>query len=441
MNLAFLVVGFVVSVLLLTTSTVTNNNSFYNHNYFKDPTYQTLPYFEWLYKVYAPQQAFAQDEEDDEDSSKDKDEEEEDEEGEDTGGKDNEDEESNNSSNVATEEETGAAAIAEPLEQLSDQYLDVTETKQELEEQSQQVLTEEQQVKEQLNDILIAGNWTNPNNPPPEPEQQEPIFNLTNDHTTNQKPQEPRFKNLTNYYHQTLLDPSCNCTNPQIEPPNQSVLPPTVSPPPQGLQQIIINPGSVKSLDSWGEIKDPRYTGFYTVKNTIDNKVDENSFWSQYGKSGFNIELYPEALQNYEVCHAEVVVHNPKGAQSTLTINSNQNYTGILDNTTEKVDFNTCMKNVDEIGMSFDAPKKYTSIGELKLFGKLVNQPPPVPQPQQPVPGTEGNTTKIEIKNSNAIIDIINSTVTFKFDPHSAQATNYNVITIPVPNNNVGATK
>lgn len=401
MNLAFLVVGFVVSVLLLTTSTVTNNNSFYNQNYFQDPTYQILPYFEWFYKVYSPQSVYAQDEEEEEDS-KDKDEDEEEEDTKDN----NEDEEESN--NETTDEESGETAIAEPLEQLSDEFLDVTENKQELDERAAELLQTEQQVKEELNNILIAGNWTNPN------KTEQPVFNLTND--------------------QIRLDPSCNCTNPpSIEPPNQSVMPPTVSPPPQGLQQIIINPGSVKSLDSWGEIKDPGYTGFYTVKNTIDNKVDEISFWSQYGKSGFNIELYPEALQNYQVCHAEVVVHNPKTTSATLTINGNNNYTGILDNTTEKIDFNTCMKNVENIGMSFDSDKKYTSIGELKLYGKLVNQPIPQPIPQ-------GNTTKIEIKDSNAIIDIINSTVTFKFDPHSAQATNYNVITIPT-NPNVGATK
>lgn len=378
----------VIGVLLLTT-TVTNTKP----NYFYDPKVQTLPFFEWFYQIYQPQQlAFAQDD-DEEDEDKDK---------EDNDSKDEEEESTKDEDEEETKDEEESTnetttVVAEPLEQLSDEWLDLTQTKQELEQQTEQILTEEQVIKEQLNSILIEGNWTNPNK---------------------EQEQEPE-----------VLDPSCNCTNPPIEPPNQNVMPPNTTAPPTGLQQIIINPASIKNIESWGTIKDHAYTNFYNVKNTIDNKVDEYSFWSQYDKSGFNIELHPQALKDFEVCSAEIVVHNPKSVQSTLTIDGLYNYTGILDNTTEKVDFDSCHKNVKQLTMSFDgADKKYTSIAELKLFGKLLNPPtiPPIVDPQNP-------KQKIEIKNSNAEISIINSTVTFKFDPESGQATNYNVITIPVP--------
>jgi hypothetical protein len=77
----------------------------------------------------------------------------------------------------------------------------------------------------------------------------------------------------------------------------------------------------------------------------------------------------------------------------------------------------------------------FISIAELKLFGSKLGEPPTEP-PQQP-PSQQGpykNATKINISNSEAAIDIKNSTITLKFDKDAAQATNYNVITIPDAN-------
>ncbi|MDF2736338.1 MAG: hypothetical protein K0S93_194, partial [Nitrososphaeraceae archaeon] len=175
-----------------------------------------------------------------------------------------------------------------------------------------------------------------------------------------------------------------------------------------------------------GEVIDPTYTNYYTVSNLLDTIINDKSFWSQAGKSSFYIKL-DNALDNYQVCSAELNVYQPKSTPYLLDIGVSQNYTGVLDQTTEKIQFDKCVKNMDEIYMIFDNPSgSYVSISEISLFGSKLGETTPTtiipptleptitPTPQQPQ--TE-NATKINIQDSNAEIDIKNSTITFKFDP------------------------
>ena len=93
---------------------------------------------------------------------------------------------------------------------------------------------------------------------------------------------------------------------------------------------------------------------------------------------------------------------------------------------------------MDQILMIFNSgnlvSNDFVSIGEIKLFGSKLGAEGAVEPPSTQLPPQGGpykNATKINIANSEAQIDIKNSTIILKFDPDAAQATNYNVITIP----------
>jgi hypothetical protein len=118
-----------------------------------------------------------------------------------------------------------------------------------------------------------------------------------------------------------------------------------------------------------------------------------------------------------------------------LDIGVTKDYTGVIDQTTEKIQFDKCVKNMDEILMTFDNPtNSFISIGEISLFGskldttEAANPPtsniqPILNQQQQQPPRLEQqteNANKINIEDSKAEISIKNSTVTFKFDPMTA---------------------
>jgi hypothetical protein len=190
-------------------------------------------------------------------------------------------------------------------------------------------------------------------------------------------------------------------------------------------EQIPVTNADIQDSKSFGEVTDPAYTNYYTVPNLLDTIINDVSFWSQAGKSSFYIKL-DNVLDTYQVCSMELNVYQPKNTPFLLDIGVSQNYTGVLDQPTERIQFDKCVKNMDEIYMIFDNPSgSFVSISEIKLFGsKLTATGPTVTQPTtviapptlEPKIPTE-NATKINIQDSTAEIDIKNSTVTFKFDP------------------------
>lgn len=196
-------------------------------------------------------------------------------------------------------------------------------------------------------------------------------------------------------------------------------------------EQIPVTSADIQESQSFGEVVDPAYTNYYVVPNLLDTIINDKSFWSQAGKSSFYIKL-DNVLDSYQVCSMELNVYDPsKNTPYLLDVGVSRNYTGILDQTNERIQFEKCVKNMDEILMIFDNPSNsFVSIGEIKLFGSKLGTPEPQQQPamQQPplIPPTTSqeeeteNATKINIQDSTAEIDIKNSTITFKFDPLTA---------------------
>jgi hypothetical protein len=252
------------------------------------------------------------------------------------------------------------------------------------------------------------------------PPTQEPIVNLTGDQILNTIP-------VTETT--TIAEPikefnaTCKCMT------TSAATKPTTTSQQLGSNnnQIPVTSANIVDSKSLGQVIDANYTGFYTVSNLLDNKIDDISFWSQAGKSSFYIKL-DNILDQYQVCSAELNVHKPTNAPFLLDIGVTKDYTGVIDQTTEKIQFDKCVKNMDEILVSIENPANtYISIAELKLFGSKLGaatittpQQTTIPQPTlEPQTPTE-NANKINIQDSIAEIAIKNSTVTFKFDPMTA---------------------
>jgi hypothetical protein len=254
------------------------------------------------------------------------------------------------------------------------------------------------------------------------PPTQEPIVNLTGDQILNPIPVVDDAIETT-----TIAEPiikeefnaTCKCMTTSL-----GTKPTT---PQQPSNQIPVTSANIVDSKSLGQVLDANYTGFYTVSNLLDNKIDDVSFWSQAGKSSFYIKL-DNILDQYQVCSAELSVHKPTNAPFLLDIGVTKDYTGVIDQTTEKIQFDKCVKNMDEILMTIEnPPNTYISISEIKLFGsKLGTTATPLSPPQTatiPQPTLEPKTeeaNKINIQDSIAEISIKNSTVTFKFDPMTA---------------------
>jgi hypothetical protein len=264
----------------------------------------------------------------------------------------------------------------------------------------------------------------------PEPQ---PLINFTNDHLLNTV--EP----VQNTAVETATPPieefnaTCSCyTNNN----NLSTPPPTPPQQPSAQSPIPITSTNIVDSNSLGQIKDGNYTGYYTVANLLDNKIDDTSFWSQAGNSGFTIQ-FDNVLDGYQVCSMELNnIHDPKGVPYFLDIGVSKNYTGVIDQVNEQIPFDKCVRDMNQIVMMFnkDNPQSvdFISIGEIKLFGSKIGAEetpttiiPPVLEPVQEKPVTTTipeyeNATKINIQDSTAEINIKNSTVTFKFDPMTA---------------------
>lgn len=391
----------ILSLLLVTSAATTFvNNNYNNNNNFYDLT--------------KPQYAFAQDDKEEEDKEEEEEEKEED--------KDSKEEDKEEEKEKEGEEEQ-----KETTEQINETTIPT--------EQQQQ----QQAIQNELKQLIInsslsptGGGGGEETYIDPYAKPAEPVTIPTTTIPTTTVEEEPKKENM---------QLSCNCTTNDIKtfkPTTTTTAAPTIEQQ-QEEQQIQITPQDIISSKSTGEVIDEAYTGFYTVSNLFDNLINDYSFWSQAGKSSFTIQL-DNILDNYQVCSAELSVHDPKNTPYSIDIGLGKTYTGIIDQMTETIQFDKCVKNIDEITMTFDPPNgDFISIGELKMFGKKLvtggdddgqQQPQPLPKPPQPAP-YKNNATKINIKDSTAEIDITNSTVTFKFDPQSAKATGYNIITIP----------
>jgi hypothetical protein len=330
--------------------------------------------------------AFAQQEEDEEKEEDEKEEKEESEESEES--KEEESEESSKDDDSSSNEETSSS-------------------------------TEDEQKEEESTETPIPNTTAVPEIIIP-PQQQEPIVNLTGDQILNTIP-------VTETT--TIAEPikefnaTCKCMT------TSAATKPTTTSQQLGSNnnQIPVTSANIVDSKSLGQVIDANYTGFYTVSNLLDNKIDDISFWSQAGKSSFYIKL-DNILDQYQVCSAELNVHKPTNAPFLLDIGVTKDYTGVIDQTTEKIQFDKCVKNMDEILVSIENPANtYISIAELKLFGSKLGaatittpQQTTIPQPTlEPQTPTE-NANKINIQDSIAEIAIKNSTVTFKFDPMTA---------------------
>jgi hypothetical protein len=199
-------------------------------------------------------------------------------------------------------------------------------------------------------------------------------------------------------------------------------------------KQILINPNNIANITSYGQYKDPTYTKYYQPENLFDNSLSQNSWWSQYGKSGFAVNL-KQPLQT-PVCNADIeVAQIPQNSSFSLSIGSNKTFNGLLDSNVVKPDFGEeCIENVQSIKMDINESvnTKSNKISELRLF-TYVNITPPPPEPhicpvneewnetqQKCVPiQKEENVTKITVNNSKAILDISNSEIEINIDSTS----------------------
>lgn len=342
---------------------------------------------------------------------------------------DDEDEEEDEDENIIDEED-----IEELEEKDEEQHAEESEewmkqSQESIEAKINETQLDQEEIKKTLNDLLLGNTSLSPLflNPYANvtavvdavPEPPEPILNLTGDHILNPIPV------VVSAEEQESLNLNCNCTTNNTETlkrtqtPPPSLQPPLLSqsqPPTQVVEeQIIIPTDSLKSMKATGEITDQAYTDFYHVRNVLDNTINEFSYWSQYGvNAGFNIHL-AKPIKDYEVCSVKINSANPKNIPFTLNIGSSgKNYTGIIDETVEKITLDKCVKNVNKISMSFDAIEKYISIAELELFG--IKTPSPLPELE---PAEDKDQQVINITDSTATINIRNSTVTFSLDANS----------------------
>ena len=206
----------------------------------------------------------------------------------------------------------------------------------------------------------------------------EPIVNLTGDQILNLEPvQNTAVETETATPPIEEFNATCSCfTNNLSNPP-----PPPPLPQQPGVQsQIPVSSANIVDSNSLGQVQDVDYKGNYTVANLLDNKIDDTSFWSQAGNSGFTIQ-FDNTLNDYQVCSIELInIHDPKGVPYFLDIGVSKNYTGIIDQVNGKIQFDKCVRDMNQIVMMFnkDNPESvdFISIGEIKLFGSKIGTTP-----------------------------------------------------------------
>lgn len=191
-------------------------------------------------------------------------------------------------------------------------------------------------------------------------------------------------------------------------------------------QQFTIQQDNFNNVSSYGEKTDNKlYTEFYNAKKAFDGLVNEDSYFAQLGKAGFDVKF--DKL-NKSVCWAEIGVLKP---QQKVPFNivffndkgNNKSFNGILDKQITTLDFtglnNKCLPNLNEI--KFDVNGKsnqYTAVSEIKLFedSKVPPIEPPVcPDGQKYDPNTKKcvDINPPEPPKPNQTASITNSTINF----------------------------
>jgi hypothetical protein len=198
-------------------------------------------------------------------------------------------------------------------------------------------------------------------------------------------------------------------------------------------EQIIIPKDNIKSLSSYGnyEIVNPDYIKTYNASLLFDNKVGGDSFWSNWGDSGWKLELNNPIIEK-EVCSIEMGVLNPQNNTYTFKMN-NSTSTGILssNNITSIVD--PCMSNLTNMSMDINTDEtkptqtRWTSISEVKLFSnKTIVIPPPPPPPEE-------NVTKIILNDTNVTMSAIDSNIDLILEGNSTINLPPNAFHTPTP--------
>ena len=223
-------------------------------------------------------------------------------------------------------------------------------------------------------------------------------------------------------------------------------------------KQLLIG-SNINTIDPFGKYNDTEYTNFYNVRNLFDNQTNSWSFWSQYGKSGFVLSLNPLTKP---ICSVELDVYQPKNTPFNLRLGNPDtfiNFNGVLDNSKKIINIEPqCINNVKGFSMTFDAPKKWTTLSEIKLFSNSTNIPPvdpPIcqdgyywdPVKKMCVPNIvnqNGNITYITISNSTAVMDVKDSKIVLNIDADTQIIENHqgpssstnNTTGAPIGNNN-----
>ena len=144
--------------------------------------------------------------------------------------------------------------------------------------------------------------------------------------------------------------------------------------------------------------------------------------------AGFNV-LLEKPLES-PVCSIEAYVSNPKNVSFNMIVgnlNNSVEYAGNLDAVQEIINIEGCIAGVEAIAFKFDAPDKWTTLSEVKLFSNETVDPGPV-EPPVCLPGTHlengvcvpdvvipepgvSNITKLNINNSTVYANITDSKV------------------------------
>src|SRR5215207_10590783 len=193
-------------------------------------------------------------------------------------------------------------------------------------------------------------------------------------------------------------------------------------------EQLFITKDNIKSIDQFGDYEkiNPEYTNFYNASNLFDGKQNSYSFFSEYGPSGFELELN-NPLEK-EVCSIEIGVFNPQNTAFSFQLND-EKMNGVLNGAVIEGDLNPCVKDLDKIEMDFagvnsTGAKKWTTLSEFKLYTNdtIIIEPPIcgpgthlengvcVPDVIIPPPNP-GNVTQVDIINSTAFMNVTDSRI------------------------------
>ena len=222
-----------------------------------------------------------------------------------------------------------------------------------------------------------------------------------------------------------------------------------------GKQQLFIKNNNIKSITDFGEYLDPAYREFYKPYNLFDNLTNTWSFWSQYGSSGFQVEL-KNPLDKL-VCSVDIGVKDPtKNIPFGLVVSNAQTsktVQGVLDSANKNVDIPQCIPNLNGIEFTFNPTldPKWTILSEVKLFSNSSVVVPPVDPPICPagqhyndqakkceddVPPTPPINETVFVTNSTVNFDIKNSTMTINADSVSEIIINAQGANVTTTNSN-----